>query len=45
MQKAIQLDLPVVVSKPIPVLYAEMVGTGVPKVKKETVGRQAKTDG
>jgi hypothetical protein len=45
MQKAIQLDLPVVVGKPIPVLYVEMDGTGVPVVKKETVGHQAKMDG
>ena len=45
MQKAIQLDLPVVVGKPIPVLYVEMDGTGVPVVRKETVGRQGKTDG
>jgi hypothetical protein len=45
MQKAIQLDLPVVGGQSIPVLYVEMDGTGVPVVKKETVGRQAKTDG
>jgi hypothetical protein len=45
MQKAIQLDLPVIVGKPLPVLYVEMDGTGVPVVKKETVGRQGKTDG
>jgi len=45
MQKAIQLDLPVIVDKPIPVLYVEMDGTGVPVVKKETVDRQGKTDG
>jgi hypothetical protein len=45
MQKAIQLDLPVVAGNPIPVLYVEMDGTGVPVVKKETVGRQGKTDG
>jgi hypothetical protein len=44
-EKAIQLDLPVVVGKPIPVLYVEMDGTGVPVVKKETVGRPGKTDG
>ena len=43
--KAIQLDLPVVVGKPIPVLYVEMDGTGVPVVRKETVDRQGKTDG
>ena len=45
MQKAIQLDLPVVAGKPIPVLHIEMDGTGVPVVKKDTVGRQGKTDG
>ena len=45
MQQAIQLDLPVVVGKPIPVLYVEMDGTGVPVVKKETVDRQGKRDG
>ncbi len=45
MQKAIQLDLPVVGGQSIPVLYVELDGTGVPVVKKETVGRQAKTDG
>jgi len=44
-EKAIQLDLPVVLGKPIPILYVEMDGTGVPVVKKETVGRQGKTDG
>jgi hypothetical protein len=44
-EKAIQLNLPVVLGKPIPVLYVEMDGTGVPVVKKETVGRQGKTDG
>jgi hypothetical protein len=44
-EKAIQLDLPVIVGKPIPVLYIEMDGTGVPVVKKETLGRQGKTDG
>ncbi len=44
-QKAIQLDIPIVVGKPVPVLYVEMDGTGVPVVKKETVGRQGKTDG
>jgi hypothetical protein len=45
MQEAIQLAPPVVVGKPIPVLYVEMDGTGAPVVSKETVGRQAKTDG
>ena len=45
MQRAVQLDLPIVMSRPIPILYIEMDGTGVPVVKKETVGRQGKTEG
>ncbi len=44
-QKALQLELPVVAGEPIPVLYVQMDGTGVPVVKKETVGRQGKTKG
>ena len=44
-QRAMQLDLPIVIGKPIPILYVQMDGTGVPVVKKETVGRQGKTDG
>ena len=44
-QKAIQLDLPVVIGEPIPILYVQMDGTGVPVVKKETVGRKGKADG
>ncbi|HYL37544.1 MAG TPA: ISKra4 family transposase [Bryobacteraceae bacterium] len=44
-QRAVQLDLPVVVGEPIPILYVQMDGTGVPVVKKETVGRKSKTDG
>ena len=41
-QRAIQLDLPVIVGKPIPILYMEMDGTGIPVVKKETQGRRAR---
>jgi len=44
-QRAVQLDLPIVVGEPIPVLYVQMDGTGVPVVKKETEGRKGKTDG
>jgi hypothetical protein len=44
-QKALQLELPVVVGQPISVLYVQMDGTGVPVVKKETVGRQGKNEG
>jgi hypothetical protein len=44
-QRAMQLDLPVVVGKSIPVLYAQIDGTGVPVVRKETVGRQGKIEG
>ena len=45
MQRALQWELPVVVGEPIPVLYVQLDGTGVPVVKKETVGRQGKTEG
>jgi hypothetical protein len=44
-QRAVQLDLPIVIGEPIRILYVQMDGTGVPVVKKETVGRQGKTDG
>ena len=40
-----QLDLPMIVGEPIPILYIQMDGTGIPVVKKETVGRQGKTEG
>jgi hypothetical protein len=44
-RKAVQLDLPVIVGKPIAILYVQMDGTGVPVVKKETEGRKGKTEG
>ena len=44
-RKAVQLELPVVIGQPIPILYVQMDGTGVPVVKKETEGRKGKTDG
>jgi len=44
-RKAVQLDLPVIIGEPIPILYVQMNGTGVPVVKKETEGRKDKTDG
>ena len=44
-QRAVQLDLPMIVGQPVPILYLEMDGTGVPVVKKETAGRQGKLDG
>jgi len=44
-QRAMQLDLPILVGEPIPILYVQMDGTGVPVVKKETAGRQGKTEG
>jgi hypothetical protein len=43
--RAMQLDLPLVLGEPVPVLYVEMDGTGVPVVRKETVGRQGKREG
>ncbi len=44
-QRAVQLDLTIPIGQPVPILYVQMDGTGVPVVKKETVGRQGKTDG
>jgi len=44
-RKAVQLDLPVIVGEPIPILYAQMDGTGVPVVKKETQDRRGKAAG
>jgi hypothetical protein len=44
-ERAMQLDLPLILGQPVPILYVQMDGTGVPVVKKETIGRQGKTDG
>ena len=44
-QRAMQLDLPMIVGEPVPFLYVQLDGTGVPVVKKETVGRQGKAEG
>ena len=44
-KNAMQLNLPIVIGEPIPILYVQMDGTGVPVVKKETVGRKGKIDG
>jgi hypothetical protein len=43
--RAAQLELPIVIGKPIPCLYVQLDGTGVPVVKKETLGRAGKTEG
>src|SRR6202034_2472925 len=44
-RQAVQLDLPAIGGEPIPILYVQMDGTGVPVVKKETEGRKGKTEG
>jgi hypothetical protein len=44
-QQALQWPLPAVAGEPIPILYVQMDGTGIPVVKKETVGRQGKLAG
>ena len=43
--RAVQLDLPIILGKPVPILYVQMDGTGVPVVKRETEDRQGKPDG
>jgi hypothetical protein len=45
MQRAVQLDLPIMVGEPIPILYIQMDGTGIPVVKKEVLGRHGKMEG
>ena len=44
-QRAMQLELPLVVGEPVPILYIEMDGTGIPVVSKETAGRAGKRKG
>ena len=44
-QRAVQLDLPLVLGKPVPILYVQMDGTGVPVVNQETEGRKGKREG
>ena len=44
-QRAVQLDLPIVLGEAVPRLYVQMDGTGIPVVPKETVGRPGKTEG
>jgi hypothetical protein len=45
MQQALQLDMPVGGGEPIPILDVQRDGTGIPVVKKETVGRKGKAEG
>ena len=44
-QRAMQLDLPLVVGESIPILYVQMDATGIPVVKAETEGRQGQEEG
>jgi hypothetical protein len=44
-QRAKQLELPEVGLPPVPLLYIQMDGTGVPVVKAETQGRRGKIEG
>jgi len=43
--QALQLPLPAVAGEPIPMLYVQMDGTGIPVVKKEILGRSGKIPG
>jgi hypothetical protein len=45
LKQALQLNLAIPLGPPIPILYVEMDGTGVPVVGKETEGRAGKQDG
>jgi len=44
-KQARQLDLPLPIGDPIPVIYVELDGTGLPMVRAETEGRPGKIDG
>ena len=44
-QRCVQLELPIPLGPPIPILYVEIDGTGIPVVKKETQGRIGKREG
>jgi hypothetical protein len=44
-ERAVQLDLPILIGEAVPILYVQMDGTGIPVVKKETEGRKGKLDG
>ena len=44
-QRAMQLDLPLIMGEPVPIFYVLMDGTGIPVVKKETEGRIGKKEG
>ncbi len=44
-KRSVQLKLPIPIGPPIPVLYIEIDGTGIPVAKKETEGRSGKVDG
>ena len=44
-ERTAQLHLLIVVGDPIPILYVQMDGTGIPVVKKETAGRAGKVEG
>lgn len=44
-KRSVQLQLPIPMGAPIPVLYVEIDGTGIPVVKKEIQGRIGKVEG
>lgn len=43
--QALQLELPTVTGEAIPLLYVQLDGTGIPVVKKQTLGRPGKIAG
>jgi len=44
-QRSVQLQLPIPLGAPIPVMYVKIDATGIPVVKKETQGRIGKVEG
>jgi hypothetical protein len=44
-QRSVQLELPIPIGPPIPVMYVEIDGTGIPVARRETEGRTGKVEG
>lgn len=43
--RSVQLELPIPLGPPIPIIYVEIDGTGIPVVRKESQGRIGKVEG
>jgi len=44
-RRSVQLELPIPFGPPVPLMYVEIDGTGIPVVRRETEGRSSKVEG